>query len=241
MIKNYIIGFSNGNFYGMYREESDRFLDKYLNAYKEEHSKAIQLHSINEEVIDFLINKEKKERYSNFDYISLHASSLVSKNDECSREILKKLRKIKEKFNLKNIVFHPDVIEDWEVFNDFQDLPISIENMDNEKKFGKTVEDIAYILEKYNFKLTLDLQHCFINDKTMALAKDFHKTLGNRVVEYHLSGYKKGEPHYPLFKTKQDEIINSLELKNIPIIIESKLEKLGEEKQEMKYILDRLK
>lgn len=81
--------------------------------------------------------------------------------------LLSKLVKINKKYNIQNNVFHVDRIKNWDIFLDYNTLPISIENMDNRKNFGKSIKDISFILEKYNFNLTLDLQHCFVNDSSM--------------------------------------------------------------------------
>ena len=145
-----------------------------------------------------------------------------------------------KKFDIRNIVVHPDTVVDWEVFLQYADLPISIENMDDQKNFWKTIEDIASILEKYDFGLTLDVQHCFTNDPSMQLAKDFHEKFSDRIVEYHLSGYDPEKLHYTLFKTEQDIIIDHVLLKDKPIILESCMENYDEGKMELEYVLERL-
>ncbi len=116
-------------------------------------------------------------------------------------------------------------------------LPISIENMDRNKEFGKNIEDIKSIIERYNFNLTVDLQHFFTNDPSMESAINFQKIYKKNIVVYHLSGYDKKFLHYPLFKTGQNEIIKSVMHKEIPIIIESTFDKLGEETKELNHIM----
>ena len=159
---------------------------------------------------------------------------------KCSNRILHKLEKIHHKHNLQNIVFHADIIDDWDWFNSFNKMPLSVENMDKRKNFGKSIKDMGSILDKYDFKLTLGLQHCFENDPTGKLAEDFQEVFEGRVVEYHLSGYDEKEIHYPLFRTKQDEIISWIKDKGLPIIIESPFDAMGEQSLELKYILERI-
>jgi hypothetical protein len=110
--------------------------------------------------------------------------------------------------------------------------------MDERKKMWQTVKDIWKILEQNpNFWLTLDLQHCFVNDPSMKLAYDFHKTFWNKIVQYHIAWYDKQYLHYPLFKTKQNNIIQALQKKDIPIIIESTFDEKSDLKKEIEYIL----
>ena len=154
--------------------------------------------------------------------------------------MLKKIELIVNKFNIYNVVIHPSNVSNWDVFNNFQHLPLSIENMDRSNKKGKTVEDIEYLINKYNFNLTLDLNHCLSNDESMELAREFHDRLGDRIVEYHISGYDKEKPHVPLYTVGQKEIIEALELKDKVIIIESEFNKIGEEIKEFEYIIDNL-
>jgi hypothetical protein len=45
------------------------------------------------------------------------------------------MRILIKKIDLKNIVIHPDQVEDFSIFEKFKDLPLSIENMDNDKTF----------------------------------------------------------------------------------------------------------
>ena len=163
-----IIGFATGNFYKLIEEEKDSFSSLNINYFKADGLvNAIELHCPNERIIDYLIQKEDLD-LSSFLYISVHAPSLTGKEGK----ILDKLRNLKEKYELKNFVFHIEKETKWNIFSNYLDLPISIENMDNEKDTGKKIEDIKMILEKYPFNLTLDLQHCFTNDKSMKLAID---------------------------------------------------------------------
>lgn len=96
------------------------------------------------------------------------------------------------------------------------------------------------ILDKYNFGITIDLQHCYDNDRSMNLSLNFQNIFKDRIKEYHISWYEKSRPHLSLFKTKQDIIINSLLYKDKPIIIESCFDKLWDHIKELNYILENL-
>ncbi len=235
-----IIGFGNGDFYRLHQNNWDRFSDEYLELCTAGGlAKALEFHCRGEEDLDHLIETTNLD-LTPFGYVSLHAPAHAYQKDETSRSILDKLTIIVEKYGLKNIVFHVDRVRDWDVFLDYKMLPISIENMDDQKTSGRSLEDIKIILDKYSFNLTLDLQHCFVNDRGLRLAERFQDEYPSKIVEYHLSGYEEGLLHYPLFKTEQNQIIDCLRYTDKPIIIESTFDKIGEHKLELQYILQRL-
>lgn len=203
-------------------------------------SNAVELHCRSEKAIDYLLESSQID-VSQFVFCSLHApASFPFSQDEPSRKMLSKLQFLTEKYGLKNIVVHSDTVLDWKIFSSFPDLPLSIENSDERKQFGKSVSDIASVLHAFDLKLTLDLQHCFVNDRSMALALDFRREFADRIVEYHISGYDSRYLHYPLFRTRQDIIIESLSVATIPIIIESGFDEFGEHVAELAYIRERI-
>lgn len=236
------IGFCNGVFHKITEKDLDRFLPSFIKKFELKGANTLELIILNEDSLDFLIDNLNKNDYSYFSSLSLHAPSFKHNDISESIRILEKMEKVVNVLDIKNIVIHPDAVSYWEVFEQFKHLPLSIENQDGRKNFGNTLEDIKSILDKYKFlNLTLDLQHCFVNDPSMQLAQDFHKEFGDRVVEYHLSAYDKELNHVQLFKKEQLEIIKSLELKDKRIVIESVLEDFGEEKKELEYILNNFK
>lgn len=173
----------------------------------------------------------------NFQYCSIHAPVYAFQHDEQSRKIFSFLEELCERYAINNIVFHPDTVVDWSIFLDYKHLPISIENMDEQKDSFKSVEEFTKLFELYpHINFTLDLQHCFVNDPTMQLAKDFHQAFGDRLVEYHISWYDSKLLHYPLFKTKQNEIIKAVERKDLPMIIESTFDEADWLQREIEYI-----
>jgi uncharacterized protein (UPF0276 family) len=162
------------------------------------------------------------------------------RNDSTTLALLNKILQINERLKFNNIIIHSDNIKDLGIFKSFGHLPFSIENSDNRKEFGKTVNDVKTILDQSNFNLTLDVQHCYVNDKTMKLADDFYKEFSNRIVEFHVSGYDKDFNHYTLYKTKQDIILKFLKGKDIPIILESTYDSYDEVITEINYIKNKL-
>ncbi len=195
--------------------------------------------------IEIMINKNRslycnitKDKISkNFSYCSLHAPAHNYQKDNSSYEILNYLDKLCKELPIQNIVFHPDEVVDRNVFKEYPNIPFSIENMDERKICFQRIDDLAKIFnENPQIKFTLDLQHCFANDPTMQLAKDFHRVFKERLVEYHISWYHKEFLHYPLFKTKQLEIIHAIERTDIPLIIESGFDNTDDLEKEIEYI-----
>ncbi len=234
------IGFWNGDFWRFHESVNDRFVDTCIEDCRGKWlANAIELHCLNEENIDYLLTNDKLDLLG-FDFVSLHSPDLAYGKDEESRRVLSKMAELHKKYNVNNFVFHTDKVVDWDVFLEYNELPIWVENMDDRKDFGKSISDVKSILDKYNFNLTLDLQHCFVNDESMKLAQDFQEMYWNRIVEYHISWYDEKLLHHPLFKTKQDIIIKNLIYKDIPIIIESVFDEIWENEEELAYIKNRL-
>lgn len=225
-------------YYLLFEKQENRHCEKFLKMYKTDNTNSIELMCLNEFVIDLVI--EKNYDLNMYKYISVHWPWIKYRNDENTKKILEKIGQINEMYKLNNIVIHPDLVEDWTVFNDFRNLPISIENMDNNKDFWINIKDIKKILDKYDFRLTLDLQHCYTNDKSMELALEMQSIFRDRICEYHISWYGDKYSHGSLYKLNQDIIIKSLKFKDKPIIIESVFDKIGEHENEINYIHDKI-
>lgn len=234
------IGFGSGVFHRIDNTVHGRFSREFMNYFKKGGTKAIELYCLNEEMLDYLLTNANSIDLVGVSHASLHTPDLNYADNKILNRVLPKIRKLTKKIKLDNILFHVDEGYSWDSFDKYSDMPISIENMDNKATFGKSVEDIKSILDKYNFGLTLDLQHCFVNDKSMKLALDFQEVFKDKIVEYHISGFGKEFLHHPLFETKQDEIITSIKYKNIPIIIESGFGRLGDQTKELEYIKSRI-
>jgi len=229
----YIFGWSTGDFY---RVDSARNHDHELEKYFVSPTTStleIMFHDKNNLVCEISENILK----NNFQYCSIHTPAYAYQHDEMSYKILDFIDTLCKTLPIHNIVLHPDTVVDWSVFLKYKHLPISIENMDDRKKSHKSVEDLQKVFDAYpHFKFILDLQHCFVNDPSMQLAKDFHQAFGDRLVEYHISGYDPKLLHYPLFKTKQDGIIKAVERKDLPMIIESTFDEADWLQREIEYI-----
>lgn len=234
-----ILGFSNGDFWKLHEFELERFEHKYLKFLLNQGTNAVELNCRNLESLNFLLENDIKI-LDEFDFVSMHAPDIFYKDDAISHKILNSIEKTCKKHPIQNVVFHVDKITNWDLIAKYNQIPISIENMDDTKVFGQTLEDMKSILDRYNFNITIDLQHCFTNDPTMNLAVELQNSFANRIAEYHLSGFKEKVLHYPLFKTNQDIIIKNLLHTDKPIIIESVFDKFSEGKSEVDYLKEKL-
>lgn len=169
---------------------------------------------------------------SGFDYISLHSPGIqYGKNSE-TKFVFDKLNKINSLRKIDLVVFHPDTVEDFSIFENL-DFPVGFENMDNRKMTYKTPEEMEKLLEDKSYSFVLDVNHVYSNDESMDLAEEFYSKSGERIKEIHLSGY--AGYHEPLFQTKQTEIIKSIKDFSVPIINEAVINSADIEK-EINYI-----
>ncbi len=194
-------------------------------------ARAIELNCGGKGSFDRILNL--KPDLSAFEYVSIHAPAEFSASD------VDLMMMMANEHRIDNFVFHPSARSNWDLLSR-SGLPVSIENMDSRKDVGKDIGEIASILKRYGFGLTLDLQHCFTNDGSMSSAREFQGLLGDLIVEYHLSGFDRKWNHFPLFKTGQDAIIESLKNKKAPIIIESAFLDLNEIKTELDHVERRI-
>ncbi|KKR06788.1 MAG: hypothetical protein UT32_C0016G0010 [Parcubacteria group bacterium GW2011_GWC2_39_14] len=144
---------------------------------------------------------------------------------------------IQKKFNFEYINFHPDKITDFNVLVE-SGLPVCMENMDSRKLAFRSVEDMQKILDQYPFGMVLDLNHCYSNGGNMDLVNEFWNKFEKRIKYFHLSGFTT--LHDPLYKTKQNQLVDFVESKSVPVIIESMLENVVEMETEWHYIMDNL-
>ena len=125
-----------------------------------------------------------------------------------------------------NIVVHPDVIHQphlWKCFGE----QLLIENMDQRKSMGRTVEELEKLFEEFpDARLCLDVAHARQMDTTLSLLGRIIKRFVDRIAEIHISELDSNYCHQPMsimavrdfqhFAPKLNE--------KIPVIIESALE-----------------
>jgi len=228
-----ILGTNNGCFY---RLKVDRLSNVVIDTVLRSQIDALEFACCEVDMVSDLLKYKIPDNKLKFK--SLHTPFFHYQNDQKTNFFLKLGSQVSKLHKLDNIVFHPDQIIDWNVFKKFDSLPLSIENMDQNKSFGNKYEDIKSVLDNNsNFNLVIDLSHCYEADPSMKLAEKLYNDFQNRVVEFHLSGSK----HLPFFETQETIILDFLHGKNKPIILESVFSDFKELDQEIKYIKNYLK
>lgn len=224
------IGMSTGVLYRIISSMSQRIID----LQKSLGSSAIEIGCIRKERLFELPNLNAEDVRHHFSHLSIHApTDLKYKLDAETKQVMNLIAEAHQRFRFDLVVFHPENVEDWSVFNNLP-FPIGIENSDWRKGFGKTVEDIAKVFEQVDVGFVLDVNHCFSNDKTMKLAVEFATRFSGRLREVHLSGFT--EYHEPISATRQEEILMAVPDANCPIIIESVCLDEEEVRQELSYV-----
>lgn len=164
------IGFSHGVLYKVLdvntKENIQLFLDSGCDA--------IEINFHHAEGAEFSNLQHIVPYLREFSYISLHIPCDVryGKN-EGTKALLKKVQDYYIEINAKLAVVHPDLVDGWSAFDDFNNVSWAIENMDDRKEQFKDVTDLKiFFLDHPAWGLALDLGHCNANDKTMSLADD---------------------------------------------------------------------
>lgn len=173
-----------------------------------------------------------------FSYVSLHAPKRNYGRDAQTRKLFSAIGRIHEIRPLNLVVFHPDTISDFSLFRDLP-YPVAFENMDCFKKSYINPRQMAELLaQDRRWGFVLDAAHIFSNDPTMKLADAYDHLLGDRIVEFHVSGFTSF--HEPLIETDQAQIVTAIRRAGIPIIIESQIQEPENLLRERDYVLQSL-
>lgn len=226
-----LIGFSTGFLYK--DKEHDHVSLETVNLVRSLGCNAIEFMTRDMDHLKRILNNIGRENLTGFEFVSLHAPEVIFRETLTqSVEGLKIIQAIYEKIKLNNVVVHPDEVNNWDIFSQFS-FPLAIENMDDRKNSHRNIKDMQEALQVSGAKMVLDLNHCFVNDQTMKLAHDFFDEFENKINEIHLSGENF---HEPLFQTKTREIQDVIFNINLPIIIESGCDNIGDAKKEFDYV-----
>ncbi|MBU0976254.1 MAG: hypothetical protein ABIE03_07540 [Patescibacteria group bacterium] len=186
------------------------------------------------------------EAFSRFKYKSLHLP-VVTGDDRSNNEFLiypnrkvepylKIIKKVAQDIGINSYVLHPDQVVDFEwASSEFGDL-LGFENMDNKKKYGKTVKDLDSVFKKCPMaKFIFDVNHLYTNDNSMNSAQSFFDAFRDRLTHYHISAL--GAQH-DSFTKYPDEIVilNGIIETNIPMVHEGYKPEYGNAREEYELI-----
>ncbi|MFA6098802.1 MAG: hypothetical protein WCV50_03440 [Patescibacteria group bacterium] len=213
-----IFGFSTGDLHD-YMEPKQAIAE-----FKKIGCRAVELGFVRKERIEAgELAAITEEDLAGFDYVSLHAPRMDYADNQETFKIFQAISETHKLRPLDVVVIHPDNVIDIDIFDDLP-FPVGFENMDKAKNFGKKPEDLSKLLTLNTlFRFILDVNHIWDNDPTMKLAADFIKEFSERLSEIHISGLDSENVHYPLFKTRQTEIIKAAKGLDVPFICESGL------------------
>lgn len=144
---------------------------------------AIELSALRCSELPNLINELDKLSLARFRYISVHAPSKFESLNE--PDVLGLLKPIFARG--WNVVVHPDVINDWNLWDQFG-AQVCIENMDVRKPIGRNADELKVIFDRLpKASLCFDVGHVRQVDPTMYEARRILSHFGNRIRQVHVS------------------------------------------------------
>jgi len=156
-----------------------------------------------------------------FRYVSFHVPSRFSSQQE--PQVLALLAPVHDRG--WPLVVHPDVLHTRPAWRRFG-AALLIENMDDRKPYGQTVDDLAPLFRDLpEARLCLDLAHARQVDPTLGEAEQLLLHLTPRLAELHVSHVDPRSAHHPL---TEDALAAYQELApllppGVPVILESPL------------------
>lgn len=157
-------------------------------------------------------------RYS---YVSFHAPS--SFDPEQEKVLVNQLRE-----HLPPnwpIILHPDTIHDQSLWRHFKSQ-LAIENMDQRKLGGRTVEELAVVFDQLpEATFCFDIGHARQCDTSMTEAYRMLRAFQRRLVQVHVSEVNSSSQHDPVSYAAQISFreVSGLIPAKIPLIVESRV------------------
>jgi hypothetical protein len=192
---------------------------------------ALRLHEL-----PVLISALPKLNLEQFHYISVHAPSRFSADEEDG--VIDLLRQIPERCP---IIIHPDTIHapgKWAGFGS----QLAIENMDRRKTDGQGVEELCRWFEQLpSARMCFDLAHAHQCDRTMTEAFRILLQFKDRIRQLHISELDSTGHHFPLSYGSMQAFseIASLIPAEAPAILESLNPLQGEDEDIQRVWIER--
>jgi len=117
------------------------------------------------ELDEFSIDNQIEKKLLKFENITIHAPFIkyIYNNDDKTKKVLDKIDSFCKIINIKSVVFHPDVINDFNVLNNYSFIK-SIENMDIKKVKGIKIDEFLKYNDLDNINFIFDVQHAYEHD-----------------------------------------------------------------------------
>ena len=180
---------------------------------------AVELSALREVEVEPLVEAIDALDLSSFTYISVHAPSKYSRDNEA--DIIRSLKVFTEREWY--VILHPDAIYDyakWKCLGKF----LCIENMDKRKKKGRTLRELENVfLTLPDASFCFDIGHARQVDPTMTEAYRMLSTYRDRLVQVHMSEVNSQSKHdiitFDSFLAFRK--VRSMIPANVPIIMET--------------------
>lgn len=179
---------------------------------------AVELSALRDHELSRLVEALPSLDLQGFRYVSFHAPSRLRTLDE--QTVFELLLRLPDSWP---IVAHPDLLQTPSLWRGLGER-LCIENMDNRKTTGRTLEELLALFEIYPAAtFCLDLGHARQLDPTMASAILMLCELGERLRELHVSEVGPRGEHLPLGATTRHAFARVVHLipADCPLIIES--------------------
>lgn len=191
----------------------------------ERQTDVVELSLTRKEKFQHEFTKEIINLIRQFKYRSIHAPILdldlkpLRYPSETAEKLLKIVDNLISVVDPAVVLFHPDIVDDFNYLNSRYDSLIAFENMDSKKNFGRTVKDMKNVFKKSpRAKWVFDVNHLFTNDSSMSSANYFHEAFGDRLTHYHISGF--GGLHDCFYRTHEDVILSAVTDLSKPMVHE---------------------
>jgi hypothetical protein len=155
--------------------------------------RAIELSALRDHELPGLVEGVKALELDHFAYVSVHAPSKLSSLSEAA--VFDQIAALPAAWS---VIVHPELLGDRERWRSLGPR-LCIENMDNRKTTGRTVDEVAELFEEFpEAGFCLDLGHARQIDPTMATALRMLRSFGPRLRQLHVSEVGPRGEHRPL-------------------------------------------
>jgi hypothetical protein len=160
---------------------------------------------------------EQDDALGGFSRISVHAPVGIASTDVVVQAIVRLPLDC-------DVILHPDLYGSDDTVHALGDRAM-FENMDVGKHFGRTVEDLALVFDRFpDAGFCLDVAHVWTTDSSLALGHELLDAFGDRLRQLHVSGIEPDGTHRPTTRADLELYEPLLErCGGVPQILESVL------------------
>lgn len=163
------------------------------------------------------INEEHRAYLKSLKHVSIHTPFGTAYTDTGDvKELITLLKELYDSICAKNIVIHPNQIEDYKLFAGMQ---YSTENLPPRKYVPHEKFDTLFN-QFPELKLTLDVGHALW--KSPEELEQLITKYKDKVVQVHFHDFRSREDHQPFHTTDNPAKYSAVKQFNVPIVIEEK-------------------